>query len=879
MKKYLLQSFLLAACSIPIVGRQASDDTNAVLRRALNHADVFNWADAAPDFLEAEQAFRAAHDDRNALYAEVGLLRATMEDRSLTDVRAQLENIISKTEVQVDPELLLFASIAKADVDGELNATESKKDWIEIEALAKQQGNDKWAVRALGEQSFSEFLTGNISKGRVLIATALAKTQKDGDFGGQIRYLTGIGAALDQIHQYDQALDYLNKASGLIGTHPEVGYPFVTYEYRLEALVGLQNLSQSEPLATEIIAEASHRNKRVKQVQAMITLARIQEQTNRSREAASTLTAASKLAKGGDFKRLLADTQYELANLYRARGDNRSAEQYLEQGIQITQDTPELWLMPSRLQSLAALKAADNEFGRADALYRRATDLIDALLGGTTNAQAERSLVAVNSEIFVQHFQLAADKLKSTDEAYRIIEEVRGRTSLDMLRGALPAVNPSTAAVDKQVSRLREQLAQSVNANRRAQLKLAIFSAEQQRWTMDTSPDETIPRAAQIIPLSRAQTQISDDEAILEYVVGEKSVYCLEITRRSAHVTSLASVDSVERALKEYLQNVATKQSTLESGQKLYSLLIAPLSSAATKPRLMIVPDGKLHLLPFDALVDASGRYLVESKDIVYAPSVSTVLLLRKRPAVDSTNALLAVGGLPYDGSGQLQAAVRGDYSTTKLANIPGSRDEVRDAAKLIQERNAKVDLLLDEDGTKAAFERAVQKRYSMIHLAVHAFADSKNPDHAALFLLSDKRTGTDGTLDAAEVLTLPIRANVIVLSACETAAGRLEGQEGIATLSRAFLLAGARTVISTLWSVDDTFSRFLMSQFYKGIGEGQTASDALRNAKLQLLKTFGPQAIPYRWAAYRLEGAGNYVVPLKSSDHEQRSYSNSPGN
>jgi CHAT domain-containing protein len=94
---------------------------------------------------------------------------------------------------------------------------------------------------------------------------------------------------------------------------------------------------------------------------------------------------------------------------------------------------------------------------------------------------------------------------------------------------------------------------------------------------------------------------------------------------------------------------------------------------------------------------------------------------------------------------------------------------------------------------------------------------------------------------------------------------GRLEGQEGIATLSRAFLLAGARTVVSTLWTIDDTFSRFLMSQFYIGIVAGQTPSVALRDAKLELLKTFGPQAVPFRWAAYTLEGADNYAVPLGS--------------
>jgi hypothetical protein len=149
---------------------------DGILQQALRLADWFNWADAAPKFQEAEKLFTDERDRRNALYARIGVLRATMEDHSLTEVQQQLAEIAGTAEVQRDPELLLFASIAKADVDGELNAQDAKDDWQRIERLAKSQGNQKWANRSL--QSFSEFLAGNISKGRVLIATALGRAQK-----------------------------------------------------------------------------------------------------------------------------------------------------------------------------------------------------------------------------------------------------------------------------------------------------------------------------------------------------------------------------------------------------------------------------------------------------------------------------------------------------------------------------------------------------------------------------------------------------------------------------------------------------------------------------------------------------------------------------
>jgi hypothetical protein len=230
-----------------------------------------------------------------------------MEDHSLTELQKELAQLVGRPEVEHDPEILLFASIAKADVDGELNAQDAREDWQHIEQLAISQHNQKWTDRSLGEQSFSEFLIGNISKGRVLIATALGRAQKMNDVAGQIRYLTGIGAALDEAHHYDQALEYLTKAADLVQSHPKAGYGFVTNEYKLEALVGLRNFGDAEALAYSVIGEARQRNKKVKEAQALITLARIQQQTARSGQALRTLDSAAALASSGNFTRLSAD--------------------------------------------------------------------------------------------------------------------------------------------------------------------------------------------------------------------------------------------------------------------------------------------------------------------------------------------------------------------------------------------------------------------------------------------------------------------------------------------------------------------------------------------------------------------------------------------
>ena len=127
--------------------------------------------------------------------------------------------------------------------------------------------------------------------------------------------------------------------------------------------------------------------------------------------------------------------------------------------------------------------------------------------------------------------------------------------------------------------------------------------------------------------------------------------------------------------------------------------------------------------------------------------------------------------------------------------------------------------------------------------------------------LLSDPRTGEDGFLQASEVVQLHFDADLVVLSACDTAVGPLQGQEGIANLSKAFILAGARTVISTLWQVDDNSSLFLMKRFYAHLLEKRSAAFALAAAKRDMLQTYGRKAIPYQWAGFTIEGAATQPI------------------
>ncbi len=213
---------------------------------------------------------------------------------------------------------------------------------------------------------------------------------------------------------------------------------------------------------------------------------------------------------------------------------------------------------------------------------------------------------------------------------------------------------------------------------------------------------------------------------------------------------------------------------------------------------------------------------------------------------------LLAVGGVEYDRSGLKAADVVRGYSLDRLTNLPNSEEEARIAAAALP--SPANTLLLGDAATAWAFKKAVHHR--IIRLAVHAVSNEVYPERSAVILLSDPAKGVDGFLQASEIVQLPLDADLVVLSACDTAVGPVEGQEGIATLSKAFLLAGARTVISTLWSLDDDTALYLMREFYAELAHGRDASDALATAKQKILKTFAQaKIVPYYWAGYTVEG------------------------
>jgi CHAT domain-containing protein len=148
--------------------------------------------------------------------------------------------------------------------------------------------------------------------------------------------------------------------------------------------------------------------------------------------------------------------------------------------------------------------------------------------------------------------------------------------------------------------------------------------------------------------------------------------------------------------------------------------------------------------------------------------------------------------------------------------------------------------------------------------LAVHGFADPQFPERSALVLGADPKTGEDGLLQVREIKKLRLNAELTTLSACDTGVGKLQGEEGISDLAEAFLAAGARTVVASLWSADDTFASALMDRFYQRLALGEETSLALRGAKLDLLTKYGEQVSPFYWAGFVAIGDASTPIRIR---------------
>ena len=445
--------------------------------------------------------------------------------------------------------------------------------------------------------------------------------------------------------------------------------------------------------------------------------------------------------------------------------------------------------------------------------------------------------------------------------AFRTAERARARGLLEMVTRSFEADDdPAIAALlDSLYTLDRSERTDGTEAERRRRLQERLARRYDARLA-ETAP--WLQAGGSLAGPDDLSARLDADTTALVYAVGQEVSYLWVVDADGHTLHELPSRSALQRrvvTLREALQAPGFGDRALATeAHALYRALVEPAAGRIEgRDRLWVVPDGILFEIPFELLLteDAGdrpdwedARYLAREVAIGYAPSATLLLQLREEGAAAATANVLAVADPDFT---TLAARVG---TGGELPPLPQSRQEVEILRGL---RGDETVGLIGADATEAAFRRGLEAhRPSIVHLATHGLVDREEPALTSVALARDPDGAGDGYLYTLEIMALPLDTELVVLSACDTGRGKLERGEGTIGLTRAFLAAGARRVVSSLWPVADASTGRLMARFYEELlRRERSVAEALNRARAALWSE-RETAHPYYWAPFVLMGS-----------------------
>ena len=362
------------------------------------------------------------------------------------------------------------------------------------------------------------------------------------------------------------------------------------------------------------------------------------------------------------------------------------------------------------------------------------------------------------------------------------------------------------------------------------------------------------------LSLREVRAAIPDERtAILAFVTGRGSAHGGEpttlfvVSRGYTATHRLAPIDSLTDMITRFTSLVESGAIPEALARRLGDALIAQAIQSLPEriTRLLIVPDDVLHRVPFEALRLGTGQWLLERFSVSLVPSASVAAHLWQRTRDASDVAILAMGDATFSRGSVTEQYDRGQtfgpaFDPDPLPRLAASAGEARAIARY----GSRAVVRLGRDASESFVKHESLDRYNILHFATHALVDQHALTRTALVL--SPGDGDDGFLTAAELARLPLDADLVVLSACETAGGVVIGGEGIEGLTAPLLQAGARSIVATRWPLGDKTTAKLVGEFYRFQAEGMTVGDALHAVKLAALERGEPSTT---WATFTVVG------------------------
>jgi CHAT domain-containing protein len=750
-----------------------------------------------------------------------------------------------------------------------------------------------------------------------------------GNKQGEAAALNGIARAYQDLNDYDSALESYNKALRL---HEELGQRSnIALGKFLVARVLYQKgqVEQATQDYSESLTLSRAAGDRITEAHALKGLGSVYFSRDDTKNAVSHYEAALQIYRALGNRRSEAYVLNDLAHINTHAHNLVDALAYLEQALPLMRATGD-----RHGEALTLFNTAKAELARGDPVValKSIEDSIaigESLRTKTNNSQLRTSYFASVNE----QYELYVDILMSLhahdqEKGYAISallasERGRARSLLDsLLASKIESQKTASAELLAQIQNVLESL------NEKAEYQTRLLAQEHKEDEADKVAQEMrdlviqyqglratlrTQNPSQATLIDPAELKLDDvqklvngaDATLLEFTLGQDRSYVWAISGTEVVSYELPDRATIEALARKVYDSATVRQSIDENltpqqqeklirdadaafrehSTSLSTMLLGPVASRLRSKHLLIVGDGLLHSIPFDALPLPAGaqsggepELLVSAHQITILPSALTLVALRLRnSAANKTIEVIADPVFERDDprvlSRQKQGAAHSlDQSTDvyfssalrdftengtrgHISRLPATLQE----AKAIDELGPAGDVVTSTgfDANKQKFVSAPTHGYRVLHIATHGLINVEHPDLSGLVfsLLDEEGRSVDGFLRLPDIYNLDLSADLVVLSACRTGLGPDVKGEGVVGLTTGFMYAGAKTVVSSLWKVDDTATAEFMSYFYRALlKDGLPPGEALRTAKLEMQKQERWRA-PFYWAGFVLQG------------------------
>jgi CHAT domain-containing protein len=559
-------------------------------------------------------------------------------------------------------------------------------------------------------------------------------------------------------------------------------------------------------------------------------------------EADAALNKGLKYARLSGLREVEAEILGGQGNLALSRRDWSKAAGIYQQSIALATQTKKTGALAHLNQGLARALAGLGRTDEALAASREAVRNVEEVRADLGEAGLRSGYFEDKQGIYYLAVQLAL-QVQRPEEAFDLAERSRSRSFLDLLGSQTTLSKGRTRAlVDEEVRlrvRLAEAQAQAQEAAEDGESAAARAAAEaldrDYKAFLDRVRKENREQASLMavepVTLAEIQSLLPEGTTLVEYLVVDNGAIAWVVDRQRVKVLRLSgdrsSLINQVRRFRDAITKLAPISDVQAQAQTLYRRLLEPLRPEIRGDRVVIVPHGVLHYLPFSALRSPAGRWVVEDFAVSTLPSASVLRYLTDKGTGTSSRALVV--GNPDLGA--------------ELA-LPWAERE----ARMVGQREREATVLVRSNATEVQVKKLLDA-VGVIHFATHGELSESDPLSSALLLVGGG--GEDGRLEVREVFGLDLHARLVVLSACETGLGKLSRGDELVGLQRAFLYAGTPAVVTTLWKVDDRATFELIRAFYTRLDSANPV-EALRQAQLDTMRAF-PH--PFAWAAFGLSG------------------------